>query len=75
VTIDVLNFYEDHPKIYIHRLIHNYGLPSFARNYGITKSQGEFIAFMDDDDISYLDRIEKQLEVFKNMPEIDVVGC
>ncbi|RLD62356.1 MAG: glycosyltransferase family 2 protein [Bacteroidetes bacterium] len=43
-------------------------------NKGIALSNGEFIARMDADDISYLTRLEKQVEFLKNNPGIDLVG-
>ena len=35
-----------------------------ARNVGIEASKGEYIAFLDDDDVYYPEKIEKQLQVF-----------
>lgn len=35
-----------------------------ARNVGIEASKGEYIAFLDDDDMYYPEKIEKQLQVF-----------
>jgi len=43
-------------------------------NYGIKISKGEFIARMDADDISYVTRLEKQLNFLDNNPKIDLVG-
>jgi glycosyltransferase involved in cell wall biosynthesis len=45
-----------------------------ARNFGIQKSCGDFIAFLDSDDCSYPDRIEKQIELLFKHPEIGIVG-
>jgi len=44
-----------------------------ARNAGIIKSRGEFIALMDADDFSEIDRFEKQLK-FKEKHKCNVVG-
>ena len=38
--------------------------PSYARNFGIKKSKGEFISFQDSDDIYHKEKLEKQ---FKNL--------
>ncbi len=37
-----------------------------ARNVGIEAAKGEYIAFLDDDDEYYPEKIQKQLEVFQN---------
>lgn len=43
-------------------------------NKGIELAQGAYIARMDADDISMPKRIEKQLQVFQQYPEVDVVS-
>lgn len=48
--------------------------PANLRNEGILKSETEFVALMDADDIALPTRFEKQLEVFKNHPNIGVCG-
>ena len=44
-----------------------------SRNYGVTMSQGDFIAFCDDDDFWLHDKLEKQLPIFKSHPEVGLV--
>lgn len=43
-----------------------------ARNFGIEKSSGELIAFLDSDDIWREEKISKQIEFFKN-PKVGLV--
>ena len=45
----------------------------YARNIGICKAKGEFIAFQDSDDIFYKDKLEIQLKnMLKNKSDIDL---
>ncbi|MBN1913036.1 MAG: glycosyltransferase [Candidatus Omnitrophica bacterium] len=46
---------------------------SESRNTGIRLSQGEYVAFLDDDDIWAKDKIKKQLDYFSAHPEIGLV--
>jgi glycosyltransferase EpsE len=46
-----------------------------ALNFGITKCSGEYIARQDFDDISYPERIEKQLEYLLKNPDISWLGA
>lgn len=48
-------------KIHYWKLAENQG-PSAARNFGIEKALGEFIAYVDDDDIIYPSHLEKLLK-------------
>lgn len=43
-------------------------------NIAIEKAKGKYIARMDDDDISYLNRFEKQVNFMENNPEIGISG-
>lgn len=45
-----------------------------ALNYGIQRCQNDLVARMDSDDYSVPDRFEKQIKVFMDHPEFDVVG-
>lgn len=44
-----------------------------ARNLGLQKSTGEYIAFLDSDDVWLPDKISKQMEQIDNNPEIKIV--
>lgn len=57
--------------LHVVRLEKNGGLGN-ALNEGIKHCKNELVARMDSDDISYPDRCEKQLRVFRTMPELDI---
>lgn len=42
----------------------------FARNEGLKAAKGDFIAFLDSDDIFLPQKLSRQLEQFQNMPEL-----
>ena len=46
-----------------------------ARNIGIDKAKGEFIAFLDDDDLWLPEKIEKQVRVFEKNNDVALVIC
>jgi glycosyltransferase involved in cell wall biosynthesis len=46
-----------------------------ARNRGVSRSTGDYIAFLDADDRWEPTKLEKQLEKFENDPEIGLVHC
>ncbi len=48
---------------------------SAARNMGISKASGDFISFLDSDDLWEKNKIALQMECFQNNPEIDVCLC
>lgn len=52
----------------------NMGL-SYTLNKCLKKANGKFIARMDDDDISHLDRLEKQLIYLNEHKEVGLVSC
>lgn len=45
-----------------------------ARRQSVNSCTNELVALMDADDISYVNRFEKQLNIFKNNKNIDIVG-
>ena len=52
----------------------NQGL-AVARNAGVDKAQGKYIAFMDDDDISLPRRLEKQVAFLEKYPDYYACIC
>jgi len=70
-TAQILSQYKSRIK-YIHQ--ENAGL-SEARNTGILNSTGEFIQFLDSDDILGPDSVALQVKYLENHPEASVVVC
>lgn len=63
-------FEEDGVRIFSQK---NSGAPA-ARNYGLAQAQGDYIAFIDADDLWSKDKIESQVAIFEhNDPKIGVV--
>ena len=70
----ISEYYEKYPDIFhIIELESNVGLGS-ALAIGVEECKNELIARMDSDDISIKDRCERQLEKFREQPELDVIG-
>ena len=64
-TCEVVNYYlKKDNRIKYFRLGENSGA-AVARSIAIEKARGEFIAFLDSDDIWYRDKLEKQLEFMR----------
>lgn len=61
-------------KIRIFRNPINSG-PSYSRNIGIGFSRGEYIAFMDSDDLCREDRLEKQIGFLELNPDYVACSC
>src|SRR5215468_9302617 len=45
--------------------------PSSARNLGIRAALGDFIAFLDADDLWHPQKLQRQMDRFKTRPELD----
>jgi glycosyltransferase involved in cell wall biosynthesis len=45
------------------------GSPARARNVGISRANGQFIAFLDSDDVWLPEKIERQIEAMRGAPE------
>lgn len=57
--------YELYENISVHRQEKNCGGPAWGRNLGVRLAEGEFIAFLDADDIWGRQKLELQLEIMK----------
>lgn len=69
----VIKEYEKNPVFKIIRLIENVGHGN-ARRVSLDNASYELVALMDADDVSFPDRFEKQLNAFKENPDISIVG-
>nr|WP_256437694.1 glycosyltransferase [Polynucleobacter sp. MWH-UH2A] len=49
----------------------NHGCISINRNFGLSKTNGKYICFCDDDDIWIDNKLEKQIEFFMKNPTVD----
>ena len=70
-TKKIISFYED--KRIIYRQKEHSGI-SDSLNLGLEIARGEWIARMDSDDISYPDRLEKQMKYIQNNCDISVLS-
>jgi len=58
----IKNKFKNH-KIVKYIYTKHVGLPGIVRNIGIKKSSGNWVAFLDSDDIWYKDKLKKQIEL------------
>ena len=61
-------------RIRYHRIAEPSGAAN-ARNQGIAEANGEFIAFLDDDDTWYPTKVERQIEYLSEHPDVGAVSC
>ncbi|MFM6984423.1 MAG: glycosyltransferase family 2 protein [Chitinophagaceae bacterium] len=71
-TAEVIQDIND-PRIALHETSENKGIAA-ARNQLLKLAKGEFIAWLDADDVMMPERIERQLAYFKAHPETDIAG-
>lgn len=69
---DLTSLHSDDRIVYF-KLPENVGIAR-ARNFGLGKTTGEFIAFLDSDDVAMPERFDRQIHFFENHPNIDCVG-
>jgi glycosyltransferase involved in cell wall biosynthesis len=71
-AMEISDNYLLYPNIrFLHALETPY--PAVSRNAGIKVSRGKYIAFLDDDDIWYPDKLMKQIVFLKQHPKIGLV--
>lgn len=73
-TREVVEPYLRLPNFSYRHLGKNRGQPR-AKNRGIRESRGEFIAFLDADDVWLPGKLEKQIPLFERSREVGVVYC
>lgn len=71
-TWETIKISNDYPTV---RFLHipQTPYPAVSRNAGIKVSNGKYIAFLDDDDIWYPEKLQKQIDILENFPEIGLV--
>lgn len=60
-------------RIRLIELPENSGGPARPRNVGIREARGEYIAFLDADDIWLPHKLGKQIDIFKKTPDVDLI--
>ncbi len=73
-TSEILQKYAAKDKRIILLRQNNLGTAA-ARNTGVDKATGKYIAFMDDDDISLPNRLEKQVSFLEKYPDYSACIC
>jgi glycosyltransferase involved in cell wall biosynthesis len=68
-----LDYQKNDPRIRVHPCSQNTGIVS-AHNTGLRLAQGKYIAWMDSDDISMPERLEKEFSFLQAFPEFGVVS-
>ena len=71
-TVEALKPFRHLDNLIYHRLDSNLG-PSCARNHGIRMASGDFIAFLDADDVWPQGMIASQIDYLHHHPSIDII--
>ncbi|MDM4018466.1 glycosyltransferase family 2 protein [Roseiconus lacunae] len=64
----------DHPGV-VHRIRQDNAGPGVARNAGLRLAQGDFIQYLDSDDLLHPDKFEVQVRALTAVSEADVCYC
>ena len=74
-SLQIINDYaKTDERITVYQNIENKGI-AFTTNFGIGQAKGEFIALTDQDDVSFPERFEQQINYLQQHPDIDVLGA
>lgn len=71
----VISKYEENGELFTVIWLKTNGGLGNALNIGLQASRNELVARMDADDISLLQRCEKELKMFEEYPELVICGC
>ncbi len=71
-TPEVLKSYGDR---IITRRIPNSGGPAAPKNVGVEIATGDYLAFLDHDDVWFKNKLRVQAELIQKYPEVDFIGC
>lgn len=72
-TSEIINGFND-KRIRYFKTEKNSGLPAAPRNIGIENASGEIIAFCDQDDLWYSEKLSKQIEAYEKCEIKDEIG-
>lgn len=70
----VVNYQQKYPDFNLQYFYQRNKGVSEARNLGLEKATGKWIALLDSDDEWLSHKIQRQLEIFKAFPEMDLLG-
>jgi glycosyltransferase involved in cell wall biosynthesis len=70
-TPTILRQWDAHPRVRVHRQMN--GGQARAKNQGVALSHGDFVAFLDADDVWLPGKLSRQMPLFAGRPEIGVV--
>src|ERR1700682_5244811 len=70
-TAAILSQWDAHPRVRVHRQMN--GGQARAKNQGVALSRGNFVAFLDADDVWLPEKLSRQMPLFAGRSEIGVV--
>lgn len=74
-TVEIVKKYiEKDPRMRLIELKENTGGPAIPRTIACKEAKGEYIAFLDQDDVFYPENLEKRVKYLDEHPEIDILS-